>query len=595
MEFTLEMAVVLGVVVATLVLFSKEVLSPDLVALLAVVTLMLVGVATPATALAGFSNPAVHTIAAMFAISAGIIKTGIIEKFGHRLIHLGGESPTRVFFITLVTVVVLSAFVNNTPIIVMMIPVALGIAAHHDMPASKLLIPISYASILGGSCTLIGTSTNLVVSGIATEKGLAPLSMFEMVPVGLVFAVLGVLYLMLVGRRVLPERQTVTSSVSGGKIREYVTELVIRPGSPLIGRRLGETDLTKDDRLRILEVIRGDEILWPPLGLTVLRADDILLVKGSVGEILAAGRRTGVEIIPDLAPESVKIDALSHTLAEAVVTPGSRFEGATIGEIGFRRHFGVSVLALQRHGRHRIREKVGRLRLLLGDILLVQGDAGAIERLREEEGIVLLEGVEENVVQRHRAPLALAILAGVILAATFSPLPVVACALVGAGLMVATRCISPRELYRSLDVRTLVLVAAMIGVGLTAERTGTTAWIAGHLLAVVEPLGPYGALAMVYLVTNVLTEFLSNAAAAVLMVPLAINTAQDMGVSERPFVLAVAFAASAAFSTPVGYQTNTIVYGPGGYRFSDYPKAGLPLNLLFLVVATILIPVFWPF
>jgi di/tricarboxylate transporter len=225
----------------------------------------------------------------------------------------------------------------------------------------------------------------------------------------------------------------------------------------------------------------------------------------------------------------------------------------------------------------------------------VQGDAAAVERLKDEEGLILLEGVESRVLHRHRAPVAVGILVAVILAATFSPIPVVACALVGAVLMVLTRCLSPRELYRSLDVSTLVLIAGMIGVGLTAQRTGTTEWAANHLLDIVRPLGPYGVLAMIYLVTNLVTEFLSNAAAAVLMVPLAIETARELDVSERPFLIAVALAASAAFSTPIGYQTNTIVYGPGGYRFMDYPRAGLPLNIILLATATALIPLIWPF
>jgi di/tricarboxylate transporter len=557
MTFTAEMGVVLFVVAGALVFFAREIVSVDLVALFAVLALMLTGVSDPETALAGFSNPAVHTVAAMFAVSAGLIRTGVIERVGRLFIRLAGSSPNRIFVVTLSAVVVLSAFVNNTPIVVMMIPIVLGISRHHGVAPSKLLIPISYASILGGSCTLIGTSTNLVVSGVAVAEGLPPLTMFETAPIGLICAVIGIIYLTLFARRILPERETVTSNVSGGRIREYVTELVIRRGSPLVGKKIADTTLLASGELKLLEVIAGDEILWPPLDRVVLRPDDILIVKGQVTEIVQAGRVEGVDVVPELGPESVSVGATSHTLAEVVVTPGSRFIGATLNEIGFRRHFGVAVLAIQRHGRHRIREKVGSLPLLVGDMLLVQGDAGAVERLKDEEGLILLEGVESRVLHRHRAPVAVGILLAVILAATFSPVPVVACALVGAVLMVLTRCLSPRELYRSLDVRTLVLIAGMIGVGLTAQKTGTTEWAAGHLLDVVRPLGPYGVLAMIYLVTNLVTEFLSNAAAAVLMVPLAIETAREMGLSERPFLIAVALAASAAFSTPIGYQTNT--------------------------------------
>jgi len=593
-EFTVEMAIVMGVSALALSLFVFEILTADFVALLVVLAVMLSGVVAPEAALSGFSNPAVHTIAAMFVISAGLLRTGVVESFGRQLIRLGGSNINRLFALTLITVVVLSAFINNTPIVVMMIPVILGLCQAHGVPPSKLLIPISYASIFGGCCTLIGTSTNLVVSGMAEEAGLEPFGIFELAKVGLILAAIGVLYLVLFSRRLLPSRETVTSSIEGGKIKEYVTELVVRSGSPLIGRRLGDVSIRKGGKLRALEVIREEEILWPPLDAVKLRADDIILAKGPVNEILEARRESGVEIIPDLGPESVRAEARMNTLAELVVTPGSRFEGATVTEVGFHHHFGVSVLAVQRHGHH-IRQKIGGLRMRVGDVLLVQGDAAAVEGMKEEDGIILLEGVNAAVVHRHRAPFALAIVAAFILAATFSPLPVVSCALAAALLMVLTRCVTVRQLYRSLDVRTLVLIAGMIGLGRAAAETGTAAWVAEKILVVIRPLGPYGVLAVIYLLTNLVTEFLSNAAAAVLMVPLAISTAQELGVEERPFLIAVAIAASAAFSTPVGYQTNTIVFGPGGYRFTDYFRVGAPLNLIFWLVATLLIPVFWPF
>jgi di/tricarboxylate transporter len=585
------MAVVMGISVAALILFVFEVLTADLVALLAVIAVLLSGVVEPEQALAGFANPAVHTIAAMFIISAGLLKTGVVESFGRQLIRLAGRSPTVVFLVTLVTVVVLSAFINNTPIVVMMIPVVLGISSAHGFLPSKLLIPVSYASIMGGCCTLVGTSTNLVVSGMAVDAGLDPIGMFELAPVGLVMAAVGVLYLTLFARGILPDRETVTSHVSGGRIREYVTELIIRKRSALVGRRVEETPLARG-ALRALQVIRGEHIFWPPFGGIDLEAGDIIIAKGPASDIVSAGRTSGVELVPE--PDA-RIGAKTHTIAEVVVTPGSRFEGASIREIGFRRHFDVSALAVERHGRHREREKVVDSRLRVGDVLLVQGDAGAVERLRNEEGIILLEGVESTVVRRHRAPIAVGITAAVILTATLTDIPIVACALTGAVLTVLSGCLSPRQLYRSVDLHTLVLIAGMIGLGHAASETGTIAWIAREMLAVIQPLGPIGVLAFVYLLTNVTTEFLSNAAAAVLMAPLAISTAQEMGLDERPFLVAVAFAASAAFSTPVGYQTNTIVYGPGGYRFSDYTKVGAPLNLAFWILATCLIPVFWPF
>jgi len=491
--------------------------------------------------------------------------------------------------------VVFSAFVNNTPIVVMMIPVTLGLSRAHGIAPSKLLIPISYASIMGGCCTLIGTSTNLVVSGMAEEAGLRPFGMFELAPVGVIMAIVGVIYLVLFGRRLLPERQTVTSSVSGGQIREFVTELVIREESPLIGQTLDETSLGTKSKLQFLQLIRGERIYWAPKQGPRLKARDIIIAKGPANEIFEAGRTSEVDLVPELAPDEAKVEARTKTLAEIVVAPGSRLEGASISEIGFRRHFNVAALAIERHGKHRERDKVVDTELRVGDVILVQGDAEAVEQLKSEEGMILLEGVEGTVVIRHRAQVAVAIAAAVVLAATFSPLPVVTCALTGAMLMVLTGCLSARQLYRNVDLHTLVLIAGMVGLGAAASATGTAEYAATKLLNVIRPLGPVGILAAIYLFTNLVTEFLSNAAAAVLMAPLAISTAQQLDLSERPFLVAVAFAASAAFSTPVGYQTNTIVYGPGGYKFSDYTKVGAPLNIMFWILATLLIPVFWEF
>jgi di/tricarboxylate transporter len=319
------------------------------------------------------------------------------------------------------------------------------------------------------------------------------------------------------------------------------------------------------------------------------------MAKGTATEILDVARREGLDIVPDIETEDALAPERALTLAEVIVAPGFRFEGSTLREVGFLRHFDVRALAVERHGRHRERKQVLDTRLRVGDVVLVQGRAEAVERLATEEGIILQEEIEETVVHRHRAPIAIGIAVAVVLAATFTPVPIVACALLGALLMVLAKCVTPRQLYRSLDVHTLVLVAGMIGLGVAAEKTGTAAWFAHQLLSAVRPLGPIGVLAAIYLLTNAVTEVLSNAAAAVLMVPLAISAAQELHVSERPMLIAVALAASAAFSTPIGYQTNTIVYGPGGYRFGDYAKVGAPLNLLFLVVATLLIPVFWPF
>jgi di/tricarboxylate transporter len=594
MEFTADIAVVLAILAVTFALFIREVLPPDIVALLAVVALLAAGVAEPQTALAGFANPAVHTIAGMFVISAALLRTGVVDRVGRRMVRMAARRPGRVLLVTLLAVAALSAFVNNTPIVVMMIPVVLRIAAASGTPASKLLIPLSYASILGGCCTLIGTSTNLVVSGLLLQGGMAPLGMFEMAPVGLALAAAGILYLLSVGHRLLPAHDAVTATVSGGRIREYLTELLVRPASPLAGLRLEESPVLAGGRLKVLELVRDEEIFWPPYGPLEIREGDILIARGAASDILEASRGTGVDLIPDLRPDEPAGERRALTLAEVIVTPGSRPVGSSIAESLLTRRFGLSVLAIRRN-EHHIMRKLSETRFRAGDILLVEGTAAGVEQLRGEEGFLLLEGVEDTIVRHHRAPLAAGIALAVVLAATFTPLAVVTCALAGAALMVLTGCLTARQIYDGLDARTLVLVAGMIGVGLTAEATGAIAWIAHHVFPVVKPLGPYGILAGVFLLTNFLTEFLSNAASAVLVFPLAVSIAEEAGLSPRPFALVVAFAASLSFSTPVGYQTNTIVYGAGGYRFGDFTKVGLPLNFLLGALTVVLVPFVWPF
>ncbi|MBU0754846.1 MAG: SLC13 family permease, partial [Planctomycetes bacterium] len=396
MEFTLDIAVVMGISGLAVLLFIKETLPADVVALMAVGALLLSGVVEPEQALAGFSNPAVHTIAAMFVISAGLVKTGVVEQFGRQLIRLGGDNTLLILCLTLVAVVFLSAFVNNTPIVMMMIPLTLSLNRTHGIVPSKFLIPVSYASIFGGCCTLIGTSTNLVVSGIGVQAGLEPLSMFELAPVGVVLAAAGIVYLITIGWRLLPEREIVASQASGGQKRKYVTELIILNDSPLVGQAIRGSLLDGVESLRILQVIRDENILRPPFTGAFL-GRDIVILKGEAGDLLTLSRIEGVVLTPQLESEQLKVDTHTHTLAELVVTPGSRFEGSTVREIEFNRHFQISVIALERHGRHRERKMIDDTPLKVGDVILVQGEVQAIDRMWGEEGVILLEGVERTV------------------------------------------------------------------------------------------------------------------------------------------------------------------------------------------------------
>lgn len=594
MDLPGDMMIVLLVCLGALVLFATEALAADLVALLALVVLGLLGVAEPELLFAGFANPAVITIACMFVISEALSRTGVVERVTQKLTRVSGSTPIGVLLIALPLVTVLSAFVNNTPIIVMMIPVIFGLCATRDIPASKLLMPISFASMIGGTCTLIGTSTNLVVSSLAVRAGMEPISMFEFAALGSILAVLTFVYLLFLGPKLLPARSSVTTASLQTPLHDYLTELMVPTGSSLVGTRVADTKLVAAGA-RVLQVVRDEEILWPPFDDLVLQGGDVLITKGRLNDLRDAKRLGDLTLVPELGDADVRIGASKQKLVEIVVTPGSRFVGATIREIGFRRHFNVSVVAMQRSGRHHLRGSIVDRRIRTGDVLLVQAQTEELGELRQEEGLLMLEGSSEQVVQRERAPLALGALAGFIGCASFTDLPVAGCALAAAVFLILTGCLTARQAYRSLDLRTLVLIAAMIGVGLTAQSTGAMDVIAKYVLDVARPFGPYGVLGAIYLITVLLTSIISNAAAAVLMVPLGIAAATDLSVDARPFIVAVAFAASAAFATPVGYQTNTIIYAPGGYRFGDFMRLGLPLNIVFCTLTTLLIPEFWPF
>ncbi len=589
----------IGLVIAVLVIFATELIAIDLVALGIPVVLMLADALTPMElisfeqAVAGFGNPAVVTIAMMFVLSVGLMRTGAVNFLGARILQISRGNAHLSIACTMVAVATLSAFINNTPIVVIFLPIVLNLARQFSISPSKLLIPLSFASIFGGTCTLIGTSTNLVVDSMMPTNGLEEIGMFELLPMGLVFAGVGVIYL-LAGKGLLPSRTTVTSYTGGDQLREYVTEVEVGPGSRLLGCRIADTFLGEDRGVRVLEVIRGEEILWPPLDDVLLAEGDLLLVKGDVNKLLDLDGREGLALIPELASGDLRVSTRETTLAELVVSPNSRLIGQRVRDVKFHQIFDVAVIAVQRRGVH-LRRKVSQLVLRFGDTLLVQGSVEALQGLRESPDFILLEGVEETVLRPRKAPIAFGILLSIVVLAGFNVLHILPLSMAGAFLMVVTGCVSLREAYRAIDLRVVMVIAGTLALGSAMTETGTAQAIVESFQGAIAPLGAVGALSGVYFLTMVLTSVISNTAAAVLMVPLAISVAGTVGATDpRPFVIAVAFGASACFATPLGYQTNLFVYGPGGYRFSDFLRIGVPLNLLFWILATIFIPVFWP-
>lgn len=592
-----EMYIVLSVLAAAMVLWVTEWLPIDLVALCIPVVLILTGVLQPGDAVAGFASTALLTVAAILVVSAGLTQTGVITYVGDRIIHFSRGDERRMILLVMVTMAVFSGFINNTAVVAMFLPIMLGVAKEFEISPSKLLIPLSFASILGGTTSLIGTSTNILVHGLMEENGLEGIGMFEITPVGVVYAAVGLTYMFFIGRHLLPDRGTVTSYLGDtGSPRasgEYMTEVQVPAGSQLIGQLVKESIQKTHPNVRLLQILRDEVVYWPPLDQVEIAEGDIFLLKGDVNEIMALYKQEGLELIPGLKAEAVRYASRDMQLAELVITPNSALIDRSLRDINFRQHYNASVMALQRHGEH-LRDELPSIRIRVGDVLLVMVDRTDIPRLMTYGEFMVLQGVQEIVVNRDKAPIAIGLVLGLIAMATFSSLPVMVLAMAAAILMVITRVLTMRRAYASLDMSVLMLIGGAIALGKAMDQTGTAQLIADTVVNSVGAYGPHVVLSGVYLLTVLFTELMSNNAAAVLMVPIALSVANGLGVDPRPFAIAVAFAGSAAFSTPIGYQTNTLVYGPGGYRFTDFTRVGLPLNVILWIVASLLIPMFWP-
>jgi di/tricarboxylate transporter len=589
----MQILIVLVILLVSIILFVTELVAADLVALGIIISLTLTGILTPEEAIAGFSNPALITVAAMFVLSAGLLRTGAVGFLGKKILQISGKDEKKLLLSVLVVVMFISAFINNTPVMMVFLPIILGIAYQTEISPSKLLIPTSYATIIGGTCTLIGTSTNVLVSFLIKKYDLPELKMFEFTQLGIIFAIVGTLYIFFIGYPLLPRRASVTGYISGDHIKEYLTEMEIIKGSSLAGKTLSEAIIKKYPDTKILQLIRGEEIIWTPLPSLILKEGDVLLIRGSVTDIVSFYNKDDVELLPDLASGEVKLREQNSTLAELVITPNSSLIGRTTRGVGFRNRYGVTVVAIQRHGIH-IREKISQIRLRLGDTLLVLGDVNSIVKLRDCEDFLLLEGIEDTVIYKDKAPLAIGIMLMVIVLAALDFMSILVLSLIGVMLMILTRCIPLKAAYRSIDMSVVVLIAGTIALGTAMEKTHAAELVAHQLISTVGFLGPTAVLSAFYLLTSFLTAVMSNNATAVLLIPIAISTATSLGVNPKPFILAVMFGASADFSTPIGYQTNTMVYGPGGYKFIDYVKVGTPLNILFWILATLFLPYFWP-
>lgn len=596
-----EILLTLAIAAGALGLFVWNRFRVDVVGIIVMATLILTGLLTPAEGISGFANEAMLTVAAMFILSAGLVKTGALDHVGRWVARTAGKSEFRLVAVSLVIVIPLSAFINNTPVVVMMIPLVMGICRSTGISPSRVLMPISFGSQMGGTLTLIGTSTNLLVAGLVLELGMDRIHLFEITPPAAILTVVGVTYLLTVGRWLTPRRDAPADMLSGYDLREYSTVLVVDPEAGVVGRTLGEAQFASTYGLEVIGLERDGQRRYTVDASTVVQAGDLLLVRGKVTDIARVEeeahlriRQPATAFVPDVAAEAEDDDPDRRRLAELMVPPGSQLVGRTLKETNFRHRFGVPVLGVQRHG-EALRERIRDVRLQPGDLLLVRGTQRVLLDLHKGPDLTLLGTVDLPRRRTRKLKVAIAIVAGVVLLAAFDVMPILVSAMLGVIAMFVTGCVRAEEAYEEVDWMVLVLLGSIIPLGLAMQKTGAAALIAHWLVGVTAPLGLLGTLAAVYLLTSLLTEVISNNAAAVVLTPIVIATAHDLGVSPLPYVIAVMIAASNSFMTPIGYQTNTFILGPGGYRFSDFLRVGGPLNLLMVVVATVVIPWFFPF
>jgi di/tricarboxylate transporter len=596
---TTENILVLGILAGAVVLFVSEKLRVDVVAMIVLATLGLTGLVTPEEAFSGFSSPAVITVWAVFIVSGGLTRSGVADLIARQVIRLAGDNQLRLTVLIMVTVGIMSAFMNNIGAVAILLPAVMSVARTTDVPPSKLLIPLAWASLMGGNMTMIGTPPNILASSILESYGnIESFGFFDFTPMGVFVLGAGILYMVLVGRHLLPRRTPGGELVDSYPVQEYLTEVRVGDDSPLIGKTVRESDLENLHGLNVIHIH-----LCCQEGETVsattehrLEPGDELHLEATADAILAVSESLGLVPVSDRSIQAWEDEPerSAFELAEVVLAPTSSLRGSTLRQIDFRSRFGLAVLAIRHHG-ETLFARLGDIKLDFGDSLLIQGSVEKLNLLRREREFLLLDLPPIETRRTSKAPVAIAILLGVLVVVTAGWLHVASAMFIGALLMVLSGTLTMDEAYRSIEWKAVFLIAGMLPLGLAMEKTGTARLLADQIVGLVGDWGPVAVMMGIFVLTGLLTEVMSNAAATVLAVPIAIDAALGIGVDPHSFVMAIVIAASTSFLMPIGHQVNVLIFGPGGYRFSDYTKVGVWLNLVLLILTALVLPIIWPF
>ncbi len=590
---TLDIALTLLIILAALVLFATEKLRVDVVAMLVLITVGVLGLVPPKELFSGFSSSAVITVWAVYMVSGGLFKTGVADALGKGIVRVAGNQEAGLIAVIMITVGIISAFMNNVGAVAMLLPAVVGISRRTKVPVSKMLIPLAFASLLGGAMTLIGTPANILATGILAERGLPTFGFFEFTPMGLVVLTTGILYMFFIGRRLIPVREGARGKEDIDRLRDYVTEVRVSGDSRLNGKTLLESRLGQEFDLTVLAIQRENGDLPVLHRETLIQSGDLLIIESSASELMEARQSLGLMIDDDYELDIDSLEPGEIQVIEVTLAPNSHIVGLSLREISFRDRYGFTALAISRQGEV-ITKQLRDIPLQFGDALLLQGPQHRMSGLQEGNAFRVLEPIELETYRRSKAPIAVGALLLAIGLVIFGGMVISLAMVIAAMIMILFGALKIEEAYESVDWKTVFLVAGMLPLGLAMELTGTATYVADLMLDLFGPYGPVATLAGIYLLAAIITQAMSNAAAIVLIVPIALDTAFSLDANYKTFTMAVVIGAATSFLSPVGHKANVLVYGPGGYKFSDYARVGALLTLILLVVSMIFLPIFWP-